>query len=572
MKNSVWALLISLILSFVFSCSEVTIDRGGEERSRIDSFRAIWNDYNKKGEFDLSVGATKGFFEKSLASKDTVSVLYSGISLASSYIMLEKLDSAKYCIDAVLSYGDKVLEPELGVALYNVLGTYTLKTELEYPKAIEYYLLAYKYATEIDDIDNKVVILTNIVNLFYVLSDKSGYDFALQAYNMSLERPVDSYAFAAALMSMAQMSFLLGEHDSSLEYLAKTDSVVHVAGLSTLLPYVDLMYADLYSWRGNESEAERRYLSAIEQRDVSEPLAVSIAFLKYGHFLETTGRYVDAIRYYHKCSDWLSLHSNAKFESEILKKFSVSYFKIGQEKTAFEYFRKYNVFIDSVSSDVNEKELNHFLLSYKDMIHQNEIQAKELYILKANRRLTVSLLVIVSITLLSVSLYMLYNRQRKLYSALVERHQNYLQRLDMEAQMDHDKSACDNSALELEKSLFSRLEEVMRQEKIYRSKDVSLESIARLLNSNRTYLSKAINRCAGMSFPNYVNMYRINEAAKIISDPSNTTPLKEIASNLGFVSVNAFYKSFQKETGCSAGRYRKEIMLKYSQKDADLSN
>lgn len=87
-----------------------------------------------------------------------------------------------------------------------------------------------------------------------------------------------------------------------------------------------------------------------------------------------------------------------------------------------------------------------------------------------------------------------------------------------------------------------------------------LKRLAELLDTNRTYVSKAVNKYSGMSFSSYLNMYRINEATAVISDPSRNVLLKQLADDLGYNSVTVFSKAFQKETGLTPSRYRKEIM------------
>ena len=98
----------------------------------------------------------------------------------------------------------------------------------------------------------------------------------------------------------------------------------------------------------------------------------------------------------------------------------------------------------------------------------------------------------------------------------------------------------------------------MEEEKIYRHKDISLASLSDRLNSNKTYISNAINRFSGQSFRDYLASLRIRDAVMVISDPNNTVPLKQLADELGFNSISVFNKTFQKETGLPPGQYRKE--------------
>ncbi len=93
--------------------------------------------------------------------------------------------------------------------------------------------------------------------------------------------------------------------------------------------------------------------------------------------------------------------------------------------------------------------------------------------------------------------------------------------------------------------LFTRLENLMKHEEIWRDKDLSVEKLASMLDTNRSYISRMFSS-AGTTYNDYVNSYRIKEAVKVLSD------------NLGYSSISSFYRLFQKETGVPLSHYRKE--------------
>lgn len=103
--------------------------------------------------------------------------------------------------------------------------------------------------------------------------------------------------------------------------------------------------------------------------------------------------------------------------------------------------------------------------------------------------------------------------------------------------------------------LFSRLEKLMIDEHIYRQCDLSLEKTAKLLGTNRTYLSQVINEY-GDSFTSYVNQFRIKEAIEILSDPDSTDSLKAIGLSVGFASPSNFYTLFRKKVGMAPSVFR----------------
>ena len=64
-----------------------------------------------------------------------------------------------------------------------------------------------------------------------------------------------------------------------------------------------------------------------------------------------------------------------------------------------------------------------------------------------------------------------------------------------------------------------------------------------------------------MTYLQFVNSYRINEAIRQLSDPTlEQSPLKQIWRDLGFNSPVTFYKQFQQAVGITPSVYRKQFM------------
>lgn len=108
------------------------------------------------------------------------------------------------------------------------------------------------------------------------------------------------------------------------------------------------------------------------------------------------------------------------------------------------------------------------------------------------------------------------------------------------------------------RQLYDRISCIMERDRLYRDRNLSVETLANILHTNRTYVSSAINQYAGMTFKNYVNSLRISEAVAILSDPDNDVPLKAVYAELGFNSTSTFYRVFQNATGVPPSQYRKE--------------
>lgn len=108
--------------------------------------------------------------------------------------------------------------------------------------------------------------------------------------------------------------------------------------------------------------------------------------------------------------------------------------------------------------------------------------------------------------------------------------------------------------------LFARIEYLMQTEGVYRQNDLTIERLAERLDTNRTYISRAINQQAGKTFSSYVNSYRIDEAVRRLSDVDDDTPLKALAQMLGYNHLQTFYTSFQSAIGMPPSKYREKLL------------
>lgn len=111
-----------------------------------------------------------------------------------------------------------------------------------------------------------------------------------------------------------------------------------------------------------------------------------------------------------------------------------------------------------------------------------------------------------------------------------------------------------------EDSLFNQFKAWLEDNKRYLQPDCKLSSIAAEMNTNRSYLSKAVNS-QGVGFTEIINRYRILEAIAIFenkNDPRHHLNIEELSVKVGFHTRSAFFDSFRKETGMTPRQYREK--------------
>jgi len=87
------------------------------------------------------------------------------------------------------------------------------------------------------------------------------------------------------------------------------------------------------------------------------------------------------------------------------------------------------------------------------------------------------------------------------------------------------------------------------------SKDISLDTVAEVVNLSTSYLSFIFKEISGKNFVDYVNEFRIEKAKKLLDETSLN--IAQIAEKVGYNSANNFSKVFKKYVGISPGQYRK---------------
>jgi len=107
--------------------------------------------------------------------------------------------------------------------------------------------------------------------------------------------------------------------------------------------------------------------------------------------------------------------------------------------------------------------------------------------------------------------------------------------------------------------LAQKIDFIIRDEKLYLNKELSINDISQILKINRTYISKAINNhLSDNNFKDYINELRIKESMILLSNPDNDKfTLETIYEKCGFNSRNSFNRAFLKFTGVTPSFYQK---------------
>ncbi|MCB1025671.1 MAG: helix-turn-helix transcriptional regulator [Acidobacteria bacterium] len=109
-----------------------------------------------------------------------------------------------------------------------------------------------------------------------------------------------------------------------------------------------------------------------------------------------------------------------------------------------------------------------------------------------------------------------------------------------------------------ENPAIERLESYMKREKPYLDSSLTLQKLAAQIGMTSRDLSILINHELDQHFFDFVNSYRVEEAAGILGDPAKDhLTILEILYEVGFNSKSSFNTAFKKHTNLTPTQYRK---------------
>ncbi|MEI6754913.1 MAG: helix-turn-helix domain-containing protein [Paludibacter sp.] len=184
-------------------------------------------------------------------------------------------------------------------------------------------------------------------------------------------------------------------------------------------------------------------------------------------------------------------------------------------------------------------------------------------------KITLSLVVIVFSVLLvlAIIIYQLQQTKTKALKSLVlknlqviadERKLNEVMNEDLQIKKNKRITHTDKSD-----ELYLKIINWLETDKKFMRNDLTLELVAKELNTNREYVSRAMSN-RDIRFNDLINKYRIQETIQILSDKNNIVrchKLSVIANAVGFNSDSVFIEAFRKQTGMTPAQFRNNIDL-----------
>lgn len=109
------------------------------------------------------------------------------------------------------------------------------------------------------------------------------------------------------------------------------------------------------------------------------------------------------------------------------------------------------------------------------------------------------------------------------------------------------------------KALWDTIQQHLVTQHAYRNPEFRLNDLAQTVGSSVHHVSQCINENQGVSFSDFINQFRVEEAkVLLLSDKSKEYTILAIAYEVGFNSKTAFYNAFKKQTGLTPSAFKRQ--------------
>lgn len=535
-----------LLLPLLCRCS-----RSAAPRSEIlsddslDVYLAQIQDCFSRQDFDAALKLSYRLRNKGESEHDGRALLYGYVYIAQCYGGINMVDSMSLYFGKALPMAEKEKDYWALATIYNSLGGNTAFGEGDYSQGIAYLIEALRYAENIRDTSRLMLVKNNLAMAYCFINDSTGLIYAQDVYRNGVDNNNIYRIFQGAMIS-ANLYWMMRDTANAQRYVKEA------------LPYVEMydqsreiyvLYADILRDIGKKDSSVIYYRKAFQEQSGSGIYSKADLYLGYAEFLKEDRMYDDAVSVLMDGLHMMdSVRSPAKKPMMYLS-LSGIYEDMGDPGTALIYYKQYN---EEANRQLNleiERKISSIRREYDKQKHEVEL-------LEWRNKYNLAVMAFVFAVCVFVGLYMLYRNKVKNYRQLLKQHQTILERQETRpaqtaaVPMPQDKM----------KEMYDRLEKLMYEQELYRQSDLSRDKVAQMLSTNRTYLCSVIKSFTGMTFPYYVNSFRINEAVRILSNPEDNTPIKAIAGNLGYNNLTTFYRLFEAAKGMPPSKYRETVI------------
>lgn len=489
-------------------------------------------------------------------------------------------DYINFLVDGLNSINEKDTDSQTLSLIHKALGMYYHLILQDFPQSANHTFQALEYIRKANDARGEVDILCNLSSLYFQKNDSTGITYSTEAHAKA-----EKLNYAPGLYrtnaNVANFYYNQRKFSKALNHLQEAMKLAEDMNYINEFQYLNSFLGDIYTELNDFQKAEDNYkLSIIDQPETSKYDKIYARFC-YAIFLNRLKRHNESIKLLNEIDTLSKKWEISIFDKEIALNLSHAFESIGQFDKALDYYKSFDSIKEIQLNAEKEKEFSILDLKYKISEEKQKNAQQEIEILTQNRNQIILFFIIGVVLIIAIFIYIMYRRTQRRYREIVQTHidnleterklKQQLESLKFDENNISNSSAdkkeisshgkYDRSSLSEKKSndIYSQVEILMNEQKIYHDSELNIDKLAVMLNTNRTYLSQVINTSTGLSFSTYINNLRIKEAIELLSDPQNDEPVKSIAITIGFNSPSNFYTIFKNKVGMSPSAYRENV-------------
>lgn len=438
--------------------------------------------------------------------------------------------------------------------LYTIANHFTILGDPK--KGISLYKEAYQLAinNHLPNLSNQC--LSRLINLFY---DTKQYT---EVVNYSNKIGIDSIAlFMPSVYSILSACYLkLQKPDSARFYLTKTEPISKTGNgmifncriADTYIEENKIDSAFIFLNKAMEEFLNQSELFRDKNIKTSLPFYFLSPYSSLATLYQKNGDYQQAGKSFALIEPLMKKAINNPAQQEIQVKALARYSSFCRATKQYEKAVDLLIYRDSIQQIITKAEKERDdknlidRLQISDLIHKLEMQKVEL--MDTQRLLVAFGTCIILFIALMGTVYHIYRQRKKRVAILIEQEKK-------EQQRQTSVSPENAKPLSQQEILFRTAQKKVKSGKLYLDKEISLDSLAKILDTNRTYLSSCINTCSGKNFNQWINDFRIDYLLERIHSGQKLSVLAEKA---GFVSTDSFYRNFKRKTNLTPNEYLKQ--------------
>lgn len=510
----------------------------------------VVNSYAKKGQ------------DKYALYHKVVDVEIQNDSLSAYIVSLKnQLDKAKINDDLF-----QIAESNLFLAkLYYKLNSFDI--------AIEYNLSALEYFEKVKDTTYIIYSLQNISAMYGYIGNSN---ISIEYSNRSLklcETINDTVFMEGSYINLATSNMRLGNKDIAFEYYDKALEIARTIRDDKGLVFIFNNIGTYHFHQKDFDKAKLYFVKSLNSiKDKNDDLNIAAIYANIAETNYYLGEYRDAlknaiisIKYFENKnmvtdasnSYQILIKAKAKLgQTEGLPGYLDSYMNIQQEmvnKRKTEHAAKLKILYD----------INRFELEIEKLTTENKLKESKL---AASRLKLYSAIVIAFLALVIGLIITIQNtRIKKSYKKIVDEN---IKSFKIEEENIKLKKVLKNESVlndeslkeEPDHTLFLQIVSLLETEKLYTNPDFNLNILAKELNTNRSYVSKAINLGVNKTFVEFINDYRITESKRLLCNKENKQlTIEAIGKEAGFNSKSTFFRVFKSITGVTPSFFASHI-------------